>query len=149
MNSGIDRWQKEGRITPADAAELRSRLASEPAREATKHLGVHLIMSVAIALPIPGMRGLARFLWTFVFWFKTQFGRSGDKGPGRTPNVHTPLVMALSLLPLVGGVAYLASAPMRSKVLVRLMLDQTAWKMPFDLYRRTHIGRWLAPPVRV
>jgi len=38
---------------------------------------------------------------------------------------------------------------MRSKVLVRLMLDQTAWKLPFDLYRRTHIGRWLAPPVRV
>ena len=149
LNSGIDRWRKEGRITPAEAAELRTRLASESAREATKHLGVHLIMSVAIALPIPGMRSLARFLWTFVFWFKTQFGRSGDTGTGRTPNVHTPLVMALSLLPLVGGVAYLASAPMRSKVLVRLMLDQTAWKMPFDLYRRTHIGRWLAPPVRV
>jgi len=27
------------------------------------------------------------------------------------------------------------------------MLDQVAWKLPFKLYRRTHIGRLLAPPV--
>jgi len=56
--------------------------------------------------------------------------------------------MVLALIPLIGGVAYLASAPMRSKIIVRLMLDQAAWKLPFHLYRRTHIGRWLAPPVR-
>ena len=151
LNSGIDRWEKESRIAPAEAAELRTRLASEPAREATKHLGVHLVMSVAIALPIPGMRSLARFLWTLFFWFKFQFGRFGrkrDAKPDGSPNVHTPLVMVLALIPLIGGVAYLASAPMRSKIMARLMLDQAAWKLPFHLYRRTHIGRWLAPPVR-
>mgnify|MGYP000619120947 CR=1 FL=1 len=32
-------------------------------------------------------------------------------------------------------------------LLARLMLDQVAWKLPFKLYRRTHIGRLLAPPV--
>ena len=151
LKNGIDRWEKESRIAPAEAAELRTRLASEASKVATKHLGVHLVMSVAIALPIPGMRSLARFLWTLVFWFKFQFGRFGrkrDTGPDGPPNVHTPLVMVLALIPLIGGVAYLASAPMRSKIIVRLMLDQAAWKLPFHLYRRTHIGRWLAPPVR-
>ena len=148
LSNGIDRWEKESRIAPTEATELRERLASEEARVATKHLGVHLVMSVAIALPIPGMRSLARFLWTLVFWFKTRFGRSRGADSKKMPNIHTPLVMVLALLPLFGGVAYLASAPMRNKTLVRLMLDQTAWKLPFKLYRRTHIGRWLAPPVR-
>ena len=147
LSNGIDRWQKESRIAPAEAAELRVRLASESARLATKHLGVHLILSVAIALPIPGMRSLARFLWTLVFWFKTQFSRTRGPNGEKIPNIHTPLVMVLALLPLFGSVAYLASAPMRSKILVRLMLDEAAWNLPFKLYRRTRIGRWLAPPV--
>jgi len=147
LSSGIDRWEKESRIAPAEAAELRTRLQSDAARVATKHLGVHLVLSVAIALPILGIRSLARFLWTLVFWFKTQFSRSRGPDGKKLPNVHTPLVMVLALLPLLGGVAYLASAPMRSKILVRLMLDQAAWKLPFNLYRKTHIGRWLAPPV--
>ena len=107
-------------------------------------------MSVAIALPIPGMRSLARFLWTLIFWFKTQFGRIRRKRPGdsgQMPNIHTPVVMGLALVPAIGGVSYLASAPLRSKMLARLMLDQAAWKLPFKLYKRTGIGRWLAPPV--
>ena len=94
LNSGIDRWEKESRIAPEEADELRTRLASEPAREETKHLGVHLVMSVAIALPVPGMRSLARFLWTLVFWSKAQivrFGRKPEGGAGRLPNVHTPV----------------------------------------------------------
>ena len=150
LNNGIDRWEKENRIAPYEAAALRTRLASDAARLATRHLGVHLILSVAIALPIPGMRSLARFTWTLFFWTKVQirrFRRDPEAGADRLPNVHTPLVMGLALLPAVGGVAYLASAPLRSKILVRLMLDQAAWKLPFKLYRRTHIGRWLAPPV--
>ena len=110
-------------------------------------------MSVAIALPIPGMRSLARFLWTFFFWLKTQLSRvrrnrGGDADAGQVPNIHTPLVMVLALVPALGGVAYLASAPLRSKILARLMLDQVAWKLPFKLYRRARMDRWLAPPVK-
>ncbi|MEE9284480.1 MAG: phosphatase PAP2 family protein [Dehalococcoidia bacterium] len=44
-----------------------------------------------------------------------------------------------------GAVAYLASRPLRHKLLVRLMIDQTAWSLPFGLYRRLHLYRWLAP----
>ena len=109
-------------------------------------------MSVAIAIPIPGMRSLARFLWTFVFWIKTQFRRLLRKrvvDADQATNIHTPLVMGLALVPAAGGAAYLASPPLRSKLLARLMLDQVAWKLPFKLYQRTRIGRWLAPPAKL
>ena len=151
LKNGIDRWEKEGRITLSDASALRTRLSSADAKYATRHLGVHLMMSVALIFPIPGMRSLARFFWTLVFWTKNQIRRLLRKpvaDADRVPNIHTPLVMGISLVPALGGVAYLASAPLRNKLLARLMLDQAAWKMPFKLYRRTHIGRWLAPPVK-
>ena len=38
--------------------------------------------------------------------------------------------------------------PLRRKLLVRLMLDQIAWKLPFKLYSRIHLGRWLAPTLK-
>ena len=151
LNNGIDRWEKQGRILHYDAAGLRTRLASGDARIATRHLGVHLVMSVAIAIPIPGMRSAARFLWTFTFWVKARVRRLSRRrvaDADRVSNIHTPLVMGLALVPALGGVAYLASPPLRSKLLVRLMFDQVAWKLPFKLYRRTRIGRWLAPPVK-
>jgi len=151
LNNGIDRWEKQGRITPSDAAGLRSRLSSGSARYATRHLGVHLVMSVAIAIPIPGLRSAARFLWTLTFWVKAQFRRLLRKrvvDADQVTNIHTPLVMGLALVPALGGAAYLASPPLRSKLLARLMADQVAWKLPFKLYQRTRIGRWLAPPVK-
>ncbi|MCH8297225.1 MAG: phosphatase PAP2 family protein [Chloroflexi bacterium] len=151
LNKGIDRWEKQGRIMPSDAAGLRTRLSSRAARYATRHLGVHLVMS-AIAIPIPGMRSLARFLWTFTFWVKIQLRRLRRKrvaDADQVPNIHTPLVMGLALVPALGGAAYLASSPLRNKLLARLMLDQVAWKLPFKLYHRTRIGRWLPPPVKL
>ena len=151
LNNGIDRWEKQGRIITSDAAGLRTRLSSRAARHATRHLGVHMVMSVAIAVPMPGMRSAARFLWTFTFWVKAQLRRLRRKrvvDVDQIPNIHTPLVMGLALVPAFGGGAYLASPPLRSKLLVRLMLDQVAWKLPFKLYHRTRIGRWLAPPAK-
>ena len=61
FDAGIDRWEKEGRISPSESAVLRSRLTSGEAQIATRHLGAHLVLSVAIALPVPGARSLARF----------------------------------------------------------------------------------------
>ncbi len=152
LNNGIDRWEKQGRIIPSDAAGLRYRLSSGSARYATRHLGVHLVMSVAIAIPIPGLRSAARFLWTFIFWVKAQLRRLLRKrvvDADQASNIHTPWVMGIALVPAIGGAAYLASPPLRSKLLARLMLDQAAWKLPFKLYHRTRCGRWLPPPVKV
>ena len=153
LHSGIERWEAERRLPPAEAALLRSRVAFPEARNALQNMGVHLVLSVAIAIPIPGLRSAARFSWTAIFWVKAQAGRllrRASKTGKKVPNIHTPLVMVIALIPAVGGVAYLAARPLRKKLLIRLILDQAAWKLPFRLYGRMHLGRWLAPtPERV
>ena len=105
-------------------------MASGDVQTATRHLGAHLVLSVAVAVPVPGMRSLVRFLWTLAYWAKAQrerFRRNGKAAIDGIPNVHTPLVMVLALLPGFGAVAYLASRPLRNKLLIRLILDQAAW----------------------
>ena len=70
----------------------------------------------------------------------------GSESAPPAPNIHTPLVMVLALVPGLGSVVYLASRPLRHKLLVRLLLDQIAWKLPFGLYTRMHLDRILPPP---
>ena len=148
LDRGLKRWEAENRLTPPESESLRSRLSSGEVRDALHHMGVHLVLSVIIAIPIPGLRSLARFLWTLAFWTKTQvrrLTRRARRAEEKTTNIHTPAVMVLALLPAFGGVAYLASRPLRKRALVRLMLDQIAISLPFKLYGRLHLGRWLAP----
>ena len=148
LSAGIERWEREGRVTLAEAAELRSQVSSEDVRNAMHHMGAHLVLSVAVVVPIPGLRSLARFSWTAVFWVKaeaTRLRRRASKTAEPVSNIHNPLVMGLSLVPGLGAIAYLAARPLRKRLLVRLMLDQTAWKLPFRLYCRLHLARWLAP----
>ncbi len=64
-------------------------------------------------------------------------------------NIHTPLVILIALIPAIGGAAYLASKPLRRKILVRLILDQTGQKLPFKVYTRMRLDRLVAPPVKL
>jgi len=57
--------------------------------------------------------------------------------------------MLIALIPAFGGAAYLASKPLRRKILVRLILDQTGQKLPFKAYTRLRLAWLLAPPVKV
>ena len=41
----------------------------------------------------------------------------------------------------------MASKPLRRKILVRLILDQTGQKLPFNVYTRMRLARLLPPPV--
>ena len=148
LNRGIERWEKENRLSASEAAQLRSQVSSREAKNALHHMGVHLVLSVAIAIPIPGLRSAARFSWTLLFWAKAQvsrvWGRASRSGE-KVANVHTPLVMVVALVPALGGVAYLASPPLRKRTLARLLMDQAATKMPFKLYTRTRLDRIVAP----
>ncbi|HIM38104.1 MAG TPA: hypothetical protein EYM38_08830 [Dehalococcoidia bacterium] len=111
LNNGTDRCEKQDRINHAEAEGLCTRLTSGAARYATRHLGAHLVLSVAIAVPTPGVRSAARFLCTFSFRIRVQIRRLLRRNVADAygmSNIHTPLVMPLSLLPGLGGVAYLA-----------------------------------------
>ena len=143
--AAIERWEKEGRFRDSQAGELRARLSSGEARDALHHLGVHWALSAPV--PIPGIQNVARFAWTATFWAIAQARRLRSRANGAVgqfPNIHSPLVMALSLLPVLGSFAYLAARPFRDKLLLRLFFDQMAWKLPFGLYRRMRLGHWLA-----
>ena len=143
LKAGIVRWEKEGTIEKEKAESLRAYLSSGPVNNAVHHMGVHMVLSVAIMIPIPGLRSIARFLWTLAFWSNSQVARFR---PGnQPPNIHNPLVMAIALLPIFGAIAYLAAKPLRHKIMVRLVLDQTAWMLPFNLYNRLRLARWLPP----
>ncbi len=148
LKAGIDRWEKEGTIEAEKAETLRAYLSSGTVNNAIHRMGVHMVLSIVIAIPIPGLRSAARFLWTLFFWFKFQlkrvFRRPGPDGT-KPENIHNPLVMFIALIPGFGAVAYLGARPLRQKILIRLMLDQSAWKLPFNLYSRFRLRRWFSP----
>lgn len=108
LDRDLERWETENRLTPSESEWFRSRMSSGEVRDALHHMGVHLVLSVAIAIPIPGLRSLARFLSTLAFWVKTQprrFSRQARQAGVKITNIHTPTVMVLALLPAFGGVA--------------------------------------------
>jgi hypothetical protein len=148
LGRGITRWETEDRLAPSEVAWLRNHLATPEVADALRHLGAHLVLSVILRFPIGSA---ARLAWTLTFWgtaWSKRFRRQPGTRAGRRYNIHSPLVMVLSLIPGLGAIAYLAARPLRHKLLIRLMVDQIAWKLPFKLYRRLHLGRWLAPTPR-
>ena len=144
LERGVQRWEAEGRLNAQEADTLRVKLASNEAQEAIHHLGAHLVLTVLLRFPFGS---IGRFAWTLGFWGMHQLRglSSRSRDTRRASNVHSPLVMVLSLVPGFGAAAYLAAGPLRSKLLVRLMMDQTASKLPFRLYERLSLSRLLAP----
>ena len=145
LSKGIDRWESEGKLGPSQAADLRHQLACAEARDALHHLGAHLVLTAFLRFPFGSV---ARLAWTVSFWAKTlimRFRRGGTATGERVTNIHSPLVMILSVIPGFGAIAYLTARPLRNKVLLRLIVNQIAWKLPFKLYARMRLERWLAP----
>ena len=151
LSGGIDRWERDGRLEPSEATALRAQIASSELRDAIHHLGAHLVLTVGFPIPLPGIRSLARFVWTLGFWFKAQVRRFRHRtmhDDGKVANIHTPLVMVFSLIPAFGAAAYFLAPPLRRKILVRLVLDQMGPKIPFRVYERMRFSQWLAPALK-
>ena len=148
LSSAIDRWEQEDRITAVSADCLRNRLGTSEMSAALRHMGAHMALSLAIVVPIPGLRSLARFGWTLTFRIKALYalGRGRISGEEyRTEGaIHSIPVMLLALVPAIGAIAYAGSEPMM-KGPGRLLLDQGAAKLPFQLYRRLGLARLTAP----
>ena len=145
---GIERWERDGRVDRERAASLQAILSTSEAQTLLKHTGAHMVLSVAIAIPIPGLRSAARFTWTLVFRLKALYaflrGRISREEYRVARSIHSVPVMLIALVPVFGAVAYVASGTMKSG-LGRLLVDQAAYKMPFKLYRRLRVERITAP----
>ena len=149
VSEAIDRWEREGQIDAAYAASLRRMLSTSVCQTLLKHLGAHLALTVAIAIPIPGLRSVARFAWTLTLRLKARYalgkGRITKEEYRVARAVHSVPVMLLALIPAFGAMAYAASDPMVKGGLGRMLLDQSAHKVPFGLYDRLHLACLTAP----
>jgi hypothetical protein len=106
----IDRWESDGLIDSERAASLRRVTATSEAETLLKHMGAHLVLSVAIAIPIPGLRSAARFLWTLGFRLKALAGRVRGRITKEeyqvARSIHSVPVMVVALVPALGAMAY-------------------------------------------
>jgi undecaprenyl-diphosphatase len=145
----IERWESEGQIDSAQAASLRHLMSTSEVESLLKHLGAHLTLTVAIAIPIPGLRSAARFAWTLTFRLKALWtlgrGRITREEYRVARSIHSVPVMLLALIPALGALAYAASDTMVKRGLGRMLLDQSAHKIPFGLYDRLGLSRVIAP----
>ena len=148
LSSAVDRWETEGKIDSDRAHSLRASLASAEVQRLMKHLGAHLVLSLVLRFPVGS---LARFGWVVSFRIRARVdlarGRITGEQYSEARSMHSVPVMMLSLVPGPGFVAYMASSVLRRSGLARLLIDQSAHKLPFSLYRRLGLGRLTAPRI--
>jgi hypothetical protein len=88
-------------------------------------------------------------MWTLTFRLKALYalgsGRMTRDEYQVARSIHSVPVMLLALVPALGAMAYAASETMVKRGLGRMLLDQSAHKVPFGLYGRLRLGRIIAP----
>ncbi len=148
LTSAVDRWEQEGKIDGEEATAFRNSLGTSEMSEVIKHLGAHIVLTVAIAVPIPGLRSIARSGWTLAFRLKGLLDlatkRITREEYREVRSIHTVPVMLLALVPAFGTIAYAISDPML-KGPGRMLVDQSASKLPFKLYHRLGLSRLTSP----
>jgi hypothetical protein len=149
VSEAIDRWECDGKIDSQKAASLRHTMSTSEVQTLLKHLGAHLVLTVAIAIPIPGLRSAARFAWTLTFRLKALYalgrGRMTREEYQMARSIHSVPVMLLALIPAFGAIAYAGSDTLVKSGLGRMLIDQSAHKVPFGLYGRLRLARITAP----
>jgi hypothetical protein len=149
VSESIDHWENDGQIGAEQADALRAALSSSACKTLLKHLGAHIFLTMAIAIPIPGLRSLARCAWTLTFRLASLIdfarGRITREEYRVARSIHSVPVMLLALVPAVGALAYGASDIMLKQGLGRMLIDHAAQKMPLRLYSRFHLARLIVP----
>jgi hypothetical protein len=125
-------------------------MASPEFQAVLPHLGAHLGISLFLRFPFGS---ITRFTYTAtalaVSTARFLLRRIDYATWRRARAIHSPLVLTLSVLPSVGAFAYLTSRPLRrNHLLLRATADAVLDKVPFHLYRRTHLRRLVARPPR-
>ena len=139
VEAGIESWEAEEKISAEEAAVLRRTVAEPEIAVATRHLGAHLALSVPLRFPLGS---IARSLWTLVLRGRAEWSALRGRASARTARrVHSLPVALGGAIPGFGAFAYLLSKPFREqRALGALLLDQSFRKVPFQSYRRLHLG---------
>jgi undecaprenyl-diphosphatase len=149
LTKAVDRWEAEERITDAEAARLRDQIASPAVQATLPHMGAHIGITVFLRFPLGS---IARATWTFtalaVATARLFARRISMEQWKREFGIHSPLVLALSVIPGFGAFAYVAAAPIRqNRLLIRAASDMALQKVPGGLYEKSPLRRVWARPV--
>jgi undecaprenyl-diphosphatase len=148
LTGSVATWESEGRLSAAEAADLKTQIESPTIQAILPHLGAHLAITVVLRFPFGS---IARMAWTGyglgAATVKLLARRIDRKAWKQAWEMHHPLVFALSAIPGFGAFAYLAAKPVRSnRLLVRLSIDAVMQKLPKRAYERTGLRRLVARP---
>lgn len=143
LQTATTRWEQQGRISRAEAVNLRAELESPQFQAVLPHLGAHVGISVVLRFPFGS---IARAGWSTAALLgataRLFLRRSSLHEWRQAFSLHNPLVIALAAIPAFGAFAYLASGPVRgNRLLIRITLDALLHKVPADLYRRSGAER--------
>jgi undecaprenyl-diphosphatase len=148
LDHAVTTWEREERITGEEAAILRTQIVEPTFQEMLPYLGAHVLISIPLRFPlgtivrpflVAGALGVAT-----VRLLRRQIDRETW---GRAWSIHSPLVMILSAVPGFGSFAYLAAKPVRAnRLLLRTLADAVGQKVPWNLYQRTGLRRFVARP---
>jgi membrane-associated phospholipid phosphatase len=150
MDRAIVAWETEGRISAAEAAELRTQMAEPTFQAMLPYLGAHFLISIPLRFPLGSIVRpvlVAGALATATGRFLS--GRTSREEWARARSIHSPLVVLFAGVPGVGSFAYLVAKPVRAnRLLLRTLGDAVLQKVPWHLYERTGLRRLVARPIQ-
>ncbi|MBK9344800.1 MAG: phosphatase PAP2 family protein [Dehalococcoidia bacterium] len=146
LGACVTTWRADGRITEAQEAELRETIAAPEIQGVLPHLGVHLIIGVALRFPLGSITRASYTTGNLLLACLRFATRRIDRATWRRAiRIHSPLVIFVAAMPGIGTFAYLISGPVRSNhLLARVVFDSAGEKVPFRLYRRLGLRRLVA-----
>jgi membrane-associated phospholipid phosphatase len=144
----VDRWEREARVTTAEADAMRAHMETADFQAVLPHLGAHLVISIVLRFPLGS---IARASWSagaLLVATTRLLARRIDRRSWRQAwRIHSPLVILLGAVPGIGGFAYLAARPIRAnRLLLRATADAALAKTPWRLYERSGLRRLVARP---
>ena len=144
LTGAIAAWERDGRVSAAEADRLRGDIADPRLRAVLPHLGVHLTIGVFLRFPIGSITRAGYVVSQMLLSTGRLLTRRIDHHAWREAmGIHSPLVLALTCLPGIGTFAYLTAKPIRSHhLLVRVALDAVLLRLPARVYERLGL-RWV------
>ncbi len=148
MDRGVATWEREERITADEATTLRAQMAEPTFQAMLPYLGAHVIVSIPLRFPFGSIVRPLMVAGALGVATGRLLRRKIDREEwGRAWSIHSPLVIVLSAVPGFGSFAYLAAKPVRAnRLLLRSLTDAVMKKVPWNLYERTGLRRFIARP---